>query len=68
MRHSSPRRQLFIVVAGEIEVSTSTGQPRIFKSGDLLMGEDITGKDTGPRSQRRSFGCYSRFSIGPPAQ
>ena len=44
MRHSSPRRQLFIVVAGEIEVSTSTGQARIFKSGDLLLGEDITGR------------------------
>ena len=48
--HLPPRRPLFIVAAGEIEVSTSTGQARIFKPGDFLLGEDITGKGHGARA------------------
>ena len=47
MRHTCPRRQLFIVVAGEIEVSPSTGQARIFKPGDFLLGTTPLEKDMG---------------------
>ena len=47
--HLSPRRQLFIVLAGEIEVRTSTGQTRVFKPGDRLLGEDTTGKGHGSK-------------------
>lgn len=47
--HPSPRRQLFIVLEGEIEGSTSTGQIRTFKPGDRLLMEDTTGKGHGDR-------------------
>ncbi len=47
--HVSPRRQLFVVLAGELEIWTSTGQTRTFKVGDHLLGEDTTGKGHGAR-------------------
>jgi hypothetical protein len=47
--HVSPRRQLFVVLAGEIEIWTSTGHTRTFKVGDHLLGEDTTGKGHGSR-------------------
>ena len=47
--HVSPRRQLFVVLAGEIERWTSTGHTRTFKVGDHLLGEDTTGEGHGAR-------------------
>ncbi|MEJ6539953.1 MAG: hypothetical protein QNL94_06145 [Halioglobus sp.] len=47
--HVSPRRQLFVVLSGEIEIWTSTGQTRTFKAGDRLLGEDTTGTGHGTR-------------------
>ena len=47
--HPSPRRQLFIVLEGEVEGWTSTGEIRTFKAGDRLLMEDITGKGHGAR-------------------
>jgi mannose-6-phosphate isomerase-like protein (cupin superfamily) len=48
--HVSPRRQVFLVLSGEIEVWTSTGDTRTFKPGDHLVGEDTTGKGHGARA------------------
>ena len=47
--HVSPRRQLFVVLAEELEIWTSAGQTRTFKAGDHLLGEDTTGKGHGAR-------------------
>ncbi|MEC9343600.1 MAG: hypothetical protein VYD64_07110 [Pseudomonadota bacterium] len=47
--HPSPRRQLFIVLAGEVEGWTSTGLTRRFRVGDCLLMEDTTGKGHGAR-------------------
>ena len=47
--HLSPRRQLFVVLEGEVEGWTSTGDTRIFKAGDRLLMEDTTGKGHGAR-------------------
>jgi hypothetical protein len=47
--HPSPRRQLFVVLAGEVEGWTSGGDRRIFASGDCLLMEDTTGKGHGAR-------------------
>lgn len=47
--HPSPRRQLFIVLEGEVEGWTSTGDTRIFRAGDRLLMEDTTGKGHGAR-------------------
>ena len=47
--HVSPRRQVFVVLSGEIEIWTSTGETRTFKKGDCLLGEDTTGTGHGAR-------------------
>ena len=47
--HPSPRRQLFVVLAGEVEGWTSRGDKRIFFAGDCLLMEDTTGKGHGAR-------------------
>ena len=47
--HPSPRRQLFVVLSGEIEGWTSKGDRRRFRAGDCLLMEDTTGKGHGAR-------------------
>ena len=47
--HPSPRRQLFIVLAGAVEGWTSKGDRRVFSVGDRLLMEDTTGKGHGAR-------------------
>ncbi len=47
--HPSPRRQLAVVLDGEVGGWTSTGDKRVFRSGDCLLMEDTTGKGHGAR-------------------
>jgi hypothetical protein len=47
--HPSPRRQLFVVLEGEVEGLASTGEKRIFRKGDRLLMEDTHGKGHGTR-------------------
>lgn len=47
--HPSPRRQLFVVLAGEVEGWTSKGDKRRFRAGDCLLMEDTVGKGHGAR-------------------
>ena len=47
--HPSPRRQLFVVLEGEVEGWTSSGDTRTLKAGDRLLMEDTTGKGHGAR-------------------
>jgi hypothetical protein len=47
--HPSPRRQLFVVLAGEVEGWTSNGDRRTFAAGDCLLMEDTSGKGHGAR-------------------
>ena len=42
--HPSPRRQLFIVLAGEMAGVASDGQVRSFRAGQVLLMEDTFGK------------------------
>jgi len=42
--HPAPRRQLMIVLAGELEVRVSDGEVRRFGTGDVLLVEDTSGK------------------------
>ena len=42
--HPSPRRQLFIVLAGEMEGVASDGQVRSIRAGQVLLMEDTFGK------------------------
>jgi hypothetical protein len=47
--HPSPRRQLFVLLEGEVEGWTSTGETRVLRAGDRLLMEDTTGKGHGAR-------------------
>lgn len=42
--HNAPQRQYIILLDGGIEIETSLGEKRIFKTGEVLLAEDITGK------------------------
>jgi hypothetical protein len=42
--HPVPQKQIFFLLSGEIAGEVSDGEVRIFKTGDAVLGEDITGK------------------------
>lgn len=42
--HNAPQKQYIILLDGEIEIETSLGNKRTFKSGEVLLVEDTTGK------------------------
>ncbi|RYG41027.1 MAG: hypothetical protein EOO01_26050 [Chitinophagaceae bacterium] len=42
--HNAPRKQYLVLVDGGIEIETSTGERRIFNTGEVLLLEDISGK------------------------
>lgn len=42
--HTAPQRQFIILLDGEIEIETSTGEKRTFGGGDILLMEDMEGK------------------------
>ena len=42
--HPAPRRQYFCFLSGEVEITVSDGETRLFKPGAVLLLEDTTGK------------------------
>lgn len=42
--HPAPKRQFFCCLTGEAELTTTDGEKRIFRSGDVFLLEDISGK------------------------
>ncbi len=42
--HPAPKRQYFCCLAGEVELSVSDGEVRVFRAGDVFLLEDIKGK------------------------
>jgi len=42
--HTAPQKQYIILLDGKIEIETSLGERRIFKAGEVLLVEDITGR------------------------
>lgn len=42
--HNAPQRQYIILLDGGVEIETSLGDKRIFKTGEILLVEDISGK------------------------
>jgi hypothetical protein len=42
--HPSPRRQILLILSGQIEVEVSDGELRLFGPGSILLDEDTTGK------------------------
>ena len=41
--HPTPRRQAYVQLWGEIEVTVGTGEVRRFRAGDVVLVEDTTG-------------------------
>ena len=42
--HNAPQAQYLVLIDGAIEIETSLGEKRQFKSGDVLLLEDTEGK------------------------
>ena len=42
--HPTPRRQLFVLIGGEVEVEVSDGERRRLATGDLCLVEDTAGR------------------------
>jgi quercetin dioxygenase-like cupin family protein len=42
--HPSSARNLFVVLSGEWEVTASDGEARRFRTGDVLLVDDVSGK------------------------
>ena len=42
--HPAPRRQLIVLLDGEIEIEVGTGERRRFSGGEILLVEDTTGR------------------------
>jgi hypothetical protein len=42
--HVAPQRQYVLFLKGETEIEVSDGEKRLFKSGDVFLVEDTTGK------------------------
>jgi hypothetical protein len=48
--HNAPERQFVILLDGEIEIETSSGERRRFSAGEILLVEDTTGNGHKSRS------------------
>lgn len=42
-QHGAPRRQLVIVLSGELEIETNEGDKRRFRPGEVFLADDGTG-------------------------
>lgn len=42
--HNAPERQYIVLLDGEIEIEASDSEKRIFRGGDVLLVEDVTGR------------------------
>src|SRR5205823_14963991 len=54
--HTAPRRQLFFLTSGILEVETSEGARVVFRPGHLIFAEDTAGKGHITRSLRDTRG------------
>jgi hypothetical protein len=62
--HCAPRRQLIVLLDGEIEVEVTSGEKRRFAGGDVILVEDTTG--TGHRTRALSAGPRRSLFIVEP--
>ena len=42
--HPLPERRLIVHLSGEVEITTSDGDKRILRAGDVRLMDDVTGK------------------------
>ena len=48
--HPEPRRQYWILLTGQVEMTVGDGTVRVFNPGDVLLAEDLTGQGRQVRS------------------
>ncbi len=65
--HGAPRRQVIVLLDGEIEVAVTSGEKRRFTGGDVVLVEDTTGPATAPERSAGALGAR-RSSRRPGAQ
>jgi hypothetical protein len=53
--HKVPERQFIILLDGEIEITSSLGESRTFKGGDVLLVEDTVGKGHKTRNLKKQI-------------
>ena len=64
--HQAPRRQLIVLLDGEIEVEVTSGERRRFRGGDMVLVQDTTG--TGHRTRQVSPGVRRSLFIPLPEE
>ncbi len=42
--HNAPQRQYIVMLDGEVDIETGDGTRRVFRTGDIILAEDITGQ------------------------
>ncbi|QFT57010.1 cupin domain-containing protein [Microbulbifer sp. THAF38] len=42
--HCAPRAQFIFYLAGEVKITTSSGEQHTFRAGDILLAKDLCGK------------------------
>jgi len=62
--HTAPRRQYIITLTGQAEIEVGNGEIRVFKPGDILLAEDLTGYG----HITRVVGTESRISVTIPLE
>jgi len=60
--HTAPRRQYVITLEGQVEIGLGDGTKRIFKAGDVLLADDLSGQG----HTTRVVGNRPRVSIAIP--
>lgn len=48
--HNPPRRQLIVMLEGEVEITAGSGEIRRFGPGEVLLAEDTTGRGHASRA------------------
>lgn len=56
--HNAPRRQYIIMLKGAMEIEIGNGTKRIFKEGEILLAEDMTGKGHITRAASKGIRQY----------
>lgn len=51
--HNAPRRLLYIMLGGTLELEVGDGTKRLFKAGDVFIAEDMTGRGHLSRARNR---------------
>jgi mannose-6-phosphate isomerase-like protein (cupin superfamily) len=51
--HCAPRRQLVVILEGELQVELDSGEKRLFRPGQILLAEDTTGSGHISRTKNR---------------